>query len=192
MFDIGFSELLVIGIVALIVVGPKDLPGMFHTLGRFTARARQLGREFSRAMDAAAKESGVNEVAKDLKNVTSPKSMGLNALKDAADKFESWKPGETKPAPKRGPETEKLAEERAEVRRKMNEAATAKAQAKAEAEAAAEAASWDEPPAAPKAKPATKKPAAKKAAAPKTAAAKPAAPRKRAAKKPAAAPDGDA
>ena len=34
MFDIGMSELLLIGIVALIVVGPKDLPALFHTLGR--------------------------------------------------------------------------------------------------------------------------------------------------------------
>ena len=58
MFDIGFTELLVIGIVALIVVGPKDLPQMFRTLGRFTARLRALGREFTSAMHAAADESG--------------------------------------------------------------------------------------------------------------------------------------
>ena len=42
MFDIGWTELLLIGIVALIVVGPKDLPVMFHTLGRFTAKARGI------------------------------------------------------------------------------------------------------------------------------------------------------
>ena len=42
MFDIGMSELLLIGIVALIVVGPKDLPALFHTLGRFTAKMRAL------------------------------------------------------------------------------------------------------------------------------------------------------
>ena len=47
MFDIGMSELLLIGIVALIVIGPKDLPGLFHTLGRFTAKMRALGREFT-------------------------------------------------------------------------------------------------------------------------------------------------
>jgi len=44
-FDMGMSELLVIGVVALIVVGPKDLPGMFRTLGRFTARAKSMARE---------------------------------------------------------------------------------------------------------------------------------------------------
>ncbi|QYZ71060.1 Sec-independent protein translocase protein TatB [Neotabrizicola shimadae] len=92
MFDIGWTELLLIGIVALIVIGPKDLPEMFRTLGRFTAKARAMAREFQRAMEQAANESGVGDVAKDLKDVTSPKNMGLKAVKDAADKFEKWDP----------------------------------------------------------------------------------------------------
>lgn len=90
--DLGMSELLVIGIVALIVIGPKDLPEMFRQLGRFTAKMRAMAREFSRAMEQAANESGVSDVARDLKAVTDPKSMGLNAVKDAVDKFERWDP----------------------------------------------------------------------------------------------------
>ena len=90
--DFSWSELLVVGIVALIIIGPKDLPGMFRELGRFTAKVRSMGREFSRAMEAAAKDSGVKEVADDLRKVTSPKSMGLDAVKSAADKFEKWDP----------------------------------------------------------------------------------------------------
>ena len=92
MLDIGWSELLVIGVVALIVVGPKDLPVMFKTLGRFTARARGMAREFQRAMDQAANDSGIKDVASDLKSSTSQTSAGINALKDAADKFEKWDP----------------------------------------------------------------------------------------------------
>ncbi len=103
MFDIGMTELLVIGVVALIVVGPKDLPQLFRTLGRFTARARALGREFTRAMNEAAEESGMRDVASDLKKATDPKSMGLDALKDAADKFEQWDPT-AHPAAKQGKE----------------------------------------------------------------------------------------
>ncbi len=97
MFDIGWSELLLVGIVALIVVGPRDLPGMFRTLGRFTAKARSMGREFQRAMDDAARESGAKDVASDLKAMTSKKNLGLDALDQAAEKFESWKPS-LKPA----------------------------------------------------------------------------------------------
>lgn len=92
MLDIGWSELLVIGVVALIVVGPKDLPGMFRTLGRMTAKARGMAREFSRAMEDAARESGMDEVSRDLKAVTSKKSLGLDALERAADRFDKWEP----------------------------------------------------------------------------------------------------
>ena len=92
MFDIGWMELMVIGVVALIVVGPRDLPDMFRQLGRFTAKLRAMGREFSRAMEQAAQESGVRDVANDLKKVTDPKSMGLDAVKSAADRFEKWDP----------------------------------------------------------------------------------------------------
>lgn len=102
MFDVGFSELLVIGVVALVVVGPRDLPAMFQTVGRFTARARSMAREFQRAMDDAAKASGMNEAMKDVRDLTSKKSLGLTALENAADKFEKWKPMEAaKPAAKR-------------------------------------------------------------------------------------------
>jgi len=90
--DLSWAELLIVGIVALIIIGPKDLPGMFRELGRFTAKIRAMGREFSRAMDQAAKESGVKDVADDLRKVTSPKAMGLDAVKSAADKFEKWDP----------------------------------------------------------------------------------------------------
>ena len=100
--DIGWAELMIIGVVALIVIGPEDLPQMFRQLGRFTAKIKSMSREFSRAMEQAAKDTGVNDVAKDLRAATSPKAMGLDKVKEAADRFEKWDPmkGSTKPAAK--------------------------------------------------------------------------------------------
>lgn len=171
MGGIGGMELLVIGLVALIVVGPKDLPGMFRTIGQFTGKARRMAREFSNAMDAAADEAGVSEVSKTLKAATDPKKMGLDAVKKAIDPDDY----------EAGSETQKLAKERAEAAKKIH-AATAKAE---KAKRAAAAAADAEASPATTAKPAAKKPAAKKPA-PKKAAATKAAPKKTAAKKPAA------
>ena len=84
MLDLGWSELLVIGIVALIVVGPKDLPVLFRNLGRFMGKARGMAREFSRAMNDAADESGVRDVAKTFKSATNPMGSAMDSVKDAA------------------------------------------------------------------------------------------------------------
>ncbi|WP_347266124.1 Sec-independent protein translocase protein TatB [Paracoccus sp. (in: a-proteobacteria)] len=95
MLDIGWSELLLIGVVALIVIGPEDLPKLFHTLGRITARARSMAREFSSAMEDAAKASGLDDAARTLKDVnalTSKRALGLDALERATERFEKWDP----------------------------------------------------------------------------------------------------
>lgn len=194
MFDIGFTELLVIGVVALIVVGPKDLPGMFRTLGRFTARARQMGREFTQAMNDAADESGIKDVSSTLKSATSPKSMGLDALNKAADGFEKWDPAksrrdqkETDAAlkAKEAEERAKLAEDTTKAAEKISAASTKptdKVADKAAAKPAAKPRTVKKPTEkkageknAPAKKPTAKKPVTRKPAAKKPAAKKPAA-----------------
>ncbi|PHQ96383.1 MAG: twin-arginine translocase subunit TatB [Marinosulfonomonas sp.] len=160
MFDIGWTELMVIGVVALIVVGPKDLPGMFRTLGRFTAKAKKMAREFTRAMEDAADESGVGDLAKDLKGMTSAKNLGLDTLKDAATNFEKWDPVKSGSKSKKGPATQAMTEERAEAARKIHDATAKKATERLAAEKAATAKAAKPKPKKPKPKPA-KKPAAK-------------------------------
>ena len=136
MFGLGWSETLLIAIVALIVVGPKDLPGLFRTLGQFVGKARGMAREFSKAMEAAADEAGVKEVEKTLRAAANPKSFGMDKLKEATS-F--------------GPETAKLSAEReaskkayAETSARLARERQAREQAAAEEAAAAEAAAWEE------------------------------------------------
>jgi len=62
MFDIGWSELLVIGMLALIVVGPKELPGLLRTVGQYVGKARSVAREFQRSMEDAAREADIGNL----------------------------------------------------------------------------------------------------------------------------------
>ncbi len=94
MFDIGFSELLLIGVVALIVVGPKDLPVMFRTVGRYVGKAKSMAREFQRSMEDAADATGFKDIQEDIKGVTKGledvnkfTNPGFTASKAAKDQF---------------------------------------------------------------------------------------------------------
>lgn len=75
MFDIGWAELMVIGSLALIVVGPRDLPKLLRSLGQYVAQARGMAREFQRSMEDAAREADISQLkevrdaAKDLRSL---------------------------------------------------------------------------------------------------------------------------
>ncbi|GFZ79080.1 hypothetical protein GCM10011497_03900 [Elstera cyanobacteriorum] len=60
MFDIAWSELLLIGAVALIFIGPKELPGLLVNIGRWVRRARSLASEFQSSLDQAVREAEVD------------------------------------------------------------------------------------------------------------------------------------
>lgn len=64
--EIGGLELLVIAAVALIVVGPKDLPVMLRKLGQFTAKIRSMANEFRASFDEMARQSELDELRKEV------------------------------------------------------------------------------------------------------------------------------
>jgi sec-independent protein translocase protein TatB len=64
MFDIAWSELLIIGGVALVVIGPKDLPKVLRTAGMMVNKARGLAREFQNGLDEMVRESELEELRK--------------------------------------------------------------------------------------------------------------------------------
>jgi sec-independent protein translocase protein TatB len=68
MFDIGWMEMLVIAVVAIVVIGPKDLPKVLHTVGQWMTRARTVARTFQDQMEEMARQSGVDEVRKEISN----------------------------------------------------------------------------------------------------------------------------
>jgi sec-independent protein translocase protein TatB len=70
MFDIAWSELGVIAVVALIVIGPKDLPKVLRTIGQWTAKARSMAREFQSGIDDMVRETELDELRKAAKQVS--------------------------------------------------------------------------------------------------------------------------
>jgi sec-independent protein translocase protein TatB len=69
MFDIGWSELLVVAIVAIVVVGPKDLPRLMRTFGVYAGKLRRAAADFQRQFQEAMAESEVDEVAKNIEAI---------------------------------------------------------------------------------------------------------------------------
>lgn len=70
MFDIAWSELGVIAVVALIIIGPKDLPKVLRTIGQWTAKARSMAREFQSGIDDMVRETELDELRKAAKQVS--------------------------------------------------------------------------------------------------------------------------
>jgi sec-independent protein translocase protein TatB len=94
MFDLGWTEMLVIAIVLIIVVGPKDLPAMLRTFGRTMTKLRSMAGEFRSQFDEALKEAELDDVKKTIDearklNPTRELRDAINPLKRAGDDLKS-------------------------------------------------------------------------------------------------------
>src|SRR4051794_13700977 len=70
LFDIGWPELMLIGVVALVVIGPKDLPRALRVAGYWVRKARTLSREFHSSVEQMIREAELDEMRQDLKKAT--------------------------------------------------------------------------------------------------------------------------
>ena len=70
MLDIGWAELAVVGVIVLIVVGPKELPRVLRSAGQWAGKARKIAREFQNSLDDMIRESELDTVKKDVEKAT--------------------------------------------------------------------------------------------------------------------------
>ncbi len=70
MFDIGWSELVVIGVVALIAIGPKELPGVLRTVGQYMGKVRRMASEFQSQFQEAMREAEMADIKKSVDEIT--------------------------------------------------------------------------------------------------------------------------
>jgi sec-independent protein translocase protein TatB len=98
MFDIGWSELLLIGIVALVVIGPKDLPKVLRGLGAMMSKVRSMAAEFQGQFQDAMRDAELADLKKQAEDLA---SSATNAIQNPVQSIESElkSVGETKPAP---------------------------------------------------------------------------------------------
>ena len=86
--DVGATEYLVIAIVALIVVGPKDLPVLLKKLGQFLAKLRGMASEFRASFDEMARQSELDELRKEVEAMRRAQFADVaQALLDVADRL---------------------------------------------------------------------------------------------------------
>ena len=113
MFGLGWAEIMVVGVVALIVIGPKELPVVFRKVGQFIGKAKAMAREFTTAMNEAADESGLKEAVDTVND-------GVSGINEVSQK--NWTDFIA------GSETEKLAKKRVAKSKKLHVDATKKVQ----------------------------------------------------------------
>src|SRR5690606_26045295 len=91
--SLGFNEIIILGVLALLVVGPKDLPLLFRKLGKWTAKLRGMAQEFRTGFDELARQAELDELKKEvdalrrttsLQEIRSEITKPLSTLEDYA------------------------------------------------------------------------------------------------------------
>ena len=83
MFDIGWPEMAVVAVIALVIIGPKDLPRILRYAGRWAGKAQKVAREFRRNFDDMVRESELDEVKKSV-----DQASHFNPVKDIGNSID--------------------------------------------------------------------------------------------------------
>lgn len=110
MFEVGWTEMLVIAVVMIVVVGPKDLPNMLRTFGRTTAKLRAMAGDFQKQFNEALKEAELDDVKKSVDELRGLSPVAeirkqLNPFEQAAADVRSGVDAAMKPKPAVDPAT---------------------------------------------------------------------------------------
>ncbi len=87
MFDIDSGKLLIIAIIALVVIGPKELPGVMRQVGLALAKVRRMAGEFQGQFMEAMRESELEELKKDVQKMSDTANFNFDPLADVKDQF---------------------------------------------------------------------------------------------------------
>ena len=82
--SLGFNEILILGVLALVVIGPKDLPLMLRKLGRWTAKLRGMAQEFRTGFDELARQAELDELKREVEALR--RTTNLNSLANEVTK----------------------------------------------------------------------------------------------------------
>ena len=96
MFDVSWGELLIVGAVALVVIGPKDLPKALRSLGQTTAKLKRMAAEFQNQFNEAMREAELDEIRKQVTSVADA-TQNLNPIQAIQDQIKGAIEDGTKP-----------------------------------------------------------------------------------------------
>ena len=104
-FGVGYTEMFLIAVVAIIVIGPKDLPRVLRALGKSVSKMRGMAREFQGHLDGAMKEAGLDDIKKEfnnLKNINTIEPVRKDIVADVKKQEDDFKKlfGDQPEAPK--------------------------------------------------------------------------------------------
>ena len=86
MFDLGWSKVIILAVVAIVVVGPKELPSLLRTLGQFIAQLRRHAADFRAQFDEAMRSTELDQIRRDVEAIKTDAHASLRGIEQSLEK----------------------------------------------------------------------------------------------------------